>query len=47
MPPPGADGCGLSSVIATAVEADPGTRIYDKADTEVQERLAALAAQAS
>ncbi|MGW4248821.1 metallophosphoesterase family protein [Nocardia sp. NPDC004722] len=35
-----------TSVIATAVEAGPATRIYDKADTEVQERLAALAAEA-
>ncbi|MGV9664276.1 metallophosphoesterase [Nocardia niigatensis] len=35
-----------TAVIATAVEAGPGTRIYDKADTEVQERLAALAAEA-
>ncbi|MTE14565.1 metallophosphoesterase [Nocardia aurantiaca] len=35
-----------STVIATAVEAAPGTRIYDKADTEVQQRLAALAAEA-
>ncbi|AYF73796.1 metallophosphatase [Nocardia yunnanensis] len=35
-----------ASIIATAVEAGPAARLYDKADTEVQERLAALAAEA-
>ncbi|MEC3955933.1 metallophosphoesterase [Nocardia sp. CDC153] len=34
------------TVIATAVEAIPVHRIYDKSDTEVQERLSALAAEA-
>ncbi|MVU80444.1 metallophosphatase [Nocardia sp. ET3-3] len=34
------------TVIATAVDAIPVHRIYDKDDTEVQERLSALAAEA-
>lgn len=35
-----------SAIIATAVETTPTTALYDKADTEVQERLSALAAEA-
>lgn len=34
------------TVIATAVEAAPSTQLYDKSETEVQERLSALAAEA-